>query len=437
MAEFERGAGDGPPEDIHVGRASNAEPGPSTRPATGQRDEAPRAERTIRPRRWHPPLLALAMLVIACGGAWLVAGRTMLDIAAQVYFAFETRRGLALAPGDDPTPVTFVVDEGDTLSAVARRLEDDGLIRSARLLLVYHKCIAGYGCNDDEGANHFIQAGAHELRRTMTMQQVYNALLVAENEDVTVTLLEGLRAEEVADVLSGAGLVDRSDFLTLVTDPPPATAATSDTITMAVPPIVAARTGRSLEGYLFPDTYRFDPRAGTRVTIEKLLATFAQKAPADLEARAQAIGLSGGAEAVTLASIVQREGVRPDELPKIARVYLNRLASPPFILNADPTLQYALGLQPDPPPGTWWKRPLYDADKQVDSPYNSYLRAGLPPGPIASPGLVAIQAVLAPADGPWMYFVASAACDGTHAFAVTYEEHLANVARYTAAGCGP
>ena len=142
-------------------------------------------------------------------------------------------------------------------------------------------------------------------------------------------------------------------------------------------------------------------------------------------------------EAITLASIVQREGVRGDELPQIARVYLNRLAEPPFILNADPTLQYALGFQSDPPPGTWWKRPLYDTDKQVVSPYNSYQLPGLPPGPIASPGLAAIEAVLAPADGPWMYFVASSACDGTHVFAVTYEEHLANVERYVAAGCGP
>ncbi|MFN8423553.1 MAG: hypothetical protein U0470_09285 [Anaerolineae bacterium] len=93
-------------------------------------------------------------------------------------------------------------------------------------------------------------------------------------------------------MLSGAGLVDRSDFLTLVADPPPATAATSGTISLAVPPIVASRSGRSLEGYLYPDTYRFAPTAGAKAALEKLLATFAQKAPADLEARAQAIGLS-------------------------------------------------------------------------------------------------------------------------------------------------
>ncbi|MFN8423554.1 MAG: endolytic transglycosylase MltG [Anaerolineae bacterium] len=191
MADEGRGAGDDRPGDGGADAAAVRQDRDAGAPPDASAVGTPSLAATPRPRRsrrW--PLLAVVLL-IASGGAWLVAGRTMMGIAAQIYFAVETRRGLALAPSDDPTPVTFVVDEGDTLSAVARRLEDDGLIRSARLLLVYHKCIAGYGCNFDGGPNRFIQAGAHELRRTMTMQQVYDVLLVAESTDVTVTLPEG------------------------------------------------------------------------------------------------------------------------------------------------------------------------------------------------------------------------------------------------------
>ncbi|MEO8084519.1 MAG: endolytic transglycosylase MltG [Ardenticatenales bacterium] len=397
------------------------------------RSTTPPAPPARRTRRRKALWFALIALVLCGGASWMFAGRTLVTIAEQLYLAVERRRGAELPPSDDPTPITFVIEQGETLTAVAQRLERDGLIRSARYMIEFHKEKSYFKSGDGD---HLIQAGEHTLRRNMRLPEVYDALLSTISHDVTLTLVEGQRAEEVADALSAAGVVDRAQFLSLVADPPPATSATSDTLTMAVPAIIAARAVPSLEGYLYPDTYRFAPNAGTLRTLERILATFAEKVPADLDARAKAVGLDDASAAITLASIVQREGVRADELPKIARVYLNRLASPPYILNADPTLQYALGFQSDPLPGTWWKRPLYDADKQVDSPYNSYLLPGLPPGPIASPGLAAIEAVLAPADGPWMYFVASDACDGTHAFAVTYEEHLANVGRYVAAGCG-
>ncbi len=141
-------------------------------------------------------------------------------------------------------------------------------------------------------------------------------------------------------------------------------------------------------------------------------------------------------EVVTLASIVERETSVAAERPMVARVYINRLAEPPYLLNADPTVQYGLGFQVET--GDWWKRPLTYDDLQSDSGYNSYLLPGLPPGPIASPGLAAIEAVLSPAEGDWMYFVANdRACDGTHVFAATYDEHLANVATYQTGGCGP
>lgn len=372
--------------------------------------------------RW--PVVGLVVVLVgaaAAAAAFAVLGARgdvlLRGPVGRLYLTLVESELAAPAPGDD-TPVAFRVERGEPVRDVAARLAAIGLVRDADAFVAQALI---------SGADRRIQAGDHVLSAAMTAPEVLDALAVAAAAEVQVTLPEGLRAEEVADALAAAGVADRAALLALVAAPD---------ATVRVPDVVAERGTPSLEGYLFPDTYRFAPGAGAAGALDKLLATFAARIPADLDARARAVGLASGHEAVILASIVQREGVRADELPKIARVYLNRLAEPPYILNADPTLQYAAGFQSDPPPGTWWKRPLYDVDKQVDSPYNSYLRPGLPPGPIASPGAAAVEAVLAPADGPWMYFVASAACDGRHTFAESYDAHLANVAAYVAAGCG-
>jgi UPF0755 protein len=128
-------------------------------------------------------------------------------------------------------------------------------------------------------------------------------------------------------------------------------------------------------------------------------------------------------QAVTLASIVQREAVIQDEMPMIASVFLNRLAVN-MKLDSDPTVQYALGYQNGR--GGWWTNPLSLADLQIDSPYNTYIYTGLPPGPIANPSLEALQYVAQPAQTPYFYF--RAACDGSgrHNFAITFNEHLNN-----------
>lgn len=133
-------------------------------------------------------------------------------------------------------------------------------------------------------------------------------------------------------------------------------------------------------------------------------------------------------QAVTLASIVEREAVIPDERPLIASVFLNRLRKGMY-LNADPTVQYALGYQKQG--HTWWKRPLLLEDLDVDSPYNTYRHPGLPPGPICNPGLDSLKAVANPAHTDYYYFVANdVAGDGSHVFAKTLEEHQANIKKY-------
>jgi UPF0755 protein len=181
--------------------------------------------------------------------------------------------------------------------------------------------------------------------------------------------------------------------------------------------------GVSLEGFLFPDTYQLRPDATASDLVGRMLITFDERVTPEMRQQAAAQGFTLY-EVLTLASIVEREAAVIEERPQIASVYLNRL-SIDMMLQADPTVQYAQGY--DPTTGEWWNRGLTQADyTSVDSPYNTYLYAGLPPGPIANPSLSSIQAVLNPADTPYIFF--RAACDGSgrHNFAITFEEHLAN-----------
>ena len=177
-----------------------------------------------------------------------------------------------------------------------------------------------------------------------------------------------------------------------------------------------------MEGFFFPDTYTL-PRA-TDVTqlLDVIARNFAASLAPDIQNGFAAQNLSVH-QAVTLASIVQREAVHIEEAPLIASVYLNRFAIG-MKLDADPTIQYALGYQTET--GLWWKSPLALADLKVESPFNTYLNKGLPPAPISNPGIEALRAVAFPQPSPYYFF--RAACDGSgyHVFAETFEEQLAN-----------
>lgn len=410
-----------------------------------RRDDAPEAPAMSRTARRLVVAAGAVAILLSAGGAWWATSAGGADLRASLRDRYDAwivaqRAGALGAAGSSHEPIEVEVLPGEPIGALADRLEQLGLILDARAFVALAH---------QEGSDRRIQAGAHALRPSMTAHEVLRALEVAEGDEVVLTLREGLRAEEVAERLAGAGIADRDAFLALVADPRG----------VMLPPVVASRPGgRSLEGYLFPDTYRFAPDEAPEAVLGRLVATFADRVGGLLAtavvttavgaAGAEAIedgvvaplGPSGPSlsidEVVALASIVERETALEAERPMVARVYLNRLSEPPYLLNADPTIQYALGFQPEPAPGSWWKRPLSLDDLAMDSPYNSYTTAGLPPSPIASPGRAAIEAVLRPADGPWQYFVAdSIACDGSHVFAVTYEEHLANVARVGTGAC--
>jgi UPF0755 protein len=214
---------------------------------------------------------------------------------------------------------------------------------------------------------------------------------------------EGATVQELARTLEAEGLAGAAEVMQTARD-----SRVLAALGVAAP---------SLEGYLFPDSYRF-----TRgMTSEEMLARMVQhlraKLGPELQLRAQARGLSIN-ELLTLASIVEREAIAPEERPIIAAVFWNRLRRG-MPLQADPTVQYAVAKE---------RRALKRADLQADHPYNTYRHAGLPPGPIASPGLSAIEATLDPAPVAYLYFVAMD--DRRHHFSTTVQEHNAAVARY-------
>ena len=255
----------------------------------------------------------------------------------------------------------------------------------------------------------------------MSMPEIAQALQQAHFEEIVVTIPEGMRAEEVADLLNVKGIMDGDAFLALVHGGSASAQALGD-----YPWLPEGLS--TLEGYLFPDTYRLPSKATPADLVRRMLDNFGAAGHPDMLASAAQSGRSL-AQIMTMASIVEREAVRADERPLIASVYWNRVSGAcskdtgGAYLQADPTVQYANGR----PGEWWWKPPSVEAYQAVISPYNTYLHPGLPPSPIASPGLSAIQAAIQPAATQYCFFLAID--DDSHVFAVTLAEHQANVAR--------
>jgi UPF0755 protein len=180
--------------------------------------------------------------------------------------------------------------------------------------------------------------------------------------------------------------------------------------------------GVTAEGFLFPDRYLLARTTSAGQLVATLLQDFTAALTPELRNGFSNHGLTIY-QAVTLASIVQRETMVVDEMPVLASVFYNRLAAG-MKLETDPTVQYALGF--NAAQGTWWTNPLSLDDLKIDSPYNTYVHAGLPPAPISNPGLEALQAVAEPAQTSYYYFQARCDNSGRHNFAETFEQHLQN-----------
>jgi UPF0755 protein len=298
---------------------------------------------------------------------------------------------------------TFRIQPGESTASIIGRLWEAGLIPdpgSFRAYLQY------------SGLDTSLQAGEYQLSPALAPVALAQALQDATPAQVTFRVLPGWRMEEIAAALPTSGLqITPQDFLEAARLVPP-------------DPRLAAElpAGATAEGFLLPGAYELPRDLSTLELVYRLVSAFQDSLPNQVRQGFAAQGLDLY-QAVTLASIVEREAVVDDEMPLIASVYLNRLAAG-MKLDADPTVQYAAGLLEDQ--RGWWPSPLTAADLQIDSPYNTYLYDGLPPGPIANPGLDALRAVAFPAQTPYYYF--RAACDGSgrHSFAETYQQHLEN-----------
>lgn len=279
------------------------------------------------------------------------------------------------------------IPPGTSARGIGDILEASGVIRSSTLFAL---------AVSRRGVAHLLQAGTYQLDGTHPVYGVVDDLLTVPHSVLSVTVPEGLTRHEIAGLLAARGLVDSVRFVALTEDP-----AYIRTLVLEVP---------TLEGYLFPETYYLDPHASPEAVVERMVGEFRHIFSDSLQQRLAVVDLTLH-EAVTLASIVEREAQAQDERPVISGVFLRRLRLDRR-LESCATVAYALGSH---------KTHLSNEDLLVDSPYNTYRYGGLPPGPICNPGRAAIMATLYPADTIYLYFVARG--DGTHIFSRTNEEH--------------
>lgn len=361
--------------------------------------------------------LAMVALVIAIG-AWMQRvrsvsapdGKHMSDFDRWLigtYIDLVRASDVSRPVSNDSMPRVFVIAPGESVNEIAERLQRQGLIRDATLFRLYVRL---------RGLDATIRAGTFILRPSMNMEQIALALQRSTANDVQVTIPEGLRREEIADRLEAELGISADAFR----------AATSRASAYSYPFLQGLPSDATLEGFLFPDTYRLPKDPTAQDVVLRMLDNFAVKAAPLLE-QAREEGKDPYAVLI-VASIVEREAVIPEERPLIASVYWNRLrVGQP--LQADPTVQYALGYQPEQ--GTWWKRNLTLEDLRYVDPagYNTYVNPALPPGPIANPGRASIEAALRPARTDYYYFVASCNGDGSHQFSVTFAEHQGKLCR--------
>ena len=300
-------------------------------------------------------------------------------------------------------PQAFSVEPGDTLNSVAQRLDQSGLLPrrplfGPRTFVLYARL---------GGADRSVKTGEYDLDARMTPVAILDKLVSGKVKTHPVTLPEGLRLDEVAERLEAAGIVSAEGFLVRASDPRRARAS--------------GIAGDSFEGYLYPETYRFRRGSTPGEVIERMHAEFQSRWT---EADREALAASGHSlhEIVTLASIIEKESAVPAERVLVSAVFANRLARG-MLLQTDPTVIYGIIATRGEFDGN-----LRRSDLERDTHYNTYVRAGLPPGPIASTGIESIRAALSPADVPYLYFVSRN--DGTHVFSRTLSEHDAAVDRY-------
>lgn len=312
----------------------------------------------------------------------LLAGLILLVIALGV-FGYLVRAGLPADPRDRSNKI-FVINRGESIREIGNSLKKEGLIRDPVAFFVYVKL-------NRQDKN--IQAGDYRLSPSMSLSRVIDTINHGML-DVWVTIPEGVRAEEIADIFEKNLPSYKSSW----------------------------RVNLNVqEGYLFPDTYLIPRDAAVETVIAMMRNNFSR--------RIESVGLSPTDARLNriliVASLIEREAKLAEDMPIVSSVIQNRLRIG-MKLDIDATIQYALGYQKDEK--RWWKKELSEADINLRSPYNTYRNPGLPPTPIGNPGLIAIRAALSPANTDYLYYV-SDKTGRIHA-ARTIQEHDANIKKY-------
>jgi len=347
--------------------------------------------------------------ILVIGGLLLISDGDPVNYVrtSLIRFSLNSREeDLTQTVSTDTSPMRFEVNSGDSPALIAQNLLAARLITDADLFVDY---VQAYRLDRQ------LEAGTFFLTQAETIPQIAAALTDSGSSQFTFRILEGWRIEEIAAIIDQSANFGFSgqDFLNLV--------GAGALVDPGFAAFIGLPIGASLEGFLFPDTYQLPTTMTPEYFREVLLTNFRDRVESvGLPANAAAQGFSLY-EIAALGSIIQREAIYPDEHPMISSVYRNRLAIS-MKLDADPTVQYAIGFDGT----TWWSRITQADYSSAVSPYNTYLNNGLPPGPIASPGLSALQAAANPAQSEYYFFQARCTGDGYHNFARTFEEHVSN-----------
>ena len=328
--------------------------------------------------------VVLVVLVLGAGLAGFIA-----------YRAYETAQAPFKGYAEDE--VFFEVDRGAAGAHIGRALESKGIIEDARLFVIALRL------RDETGA---IQAGEYRFAEPLSTLDVLDRLVAGDIYTFPITVPEGLTVAETAEHLAAKGLGDAAAL----------EAAFQNTTLVSQ----LDRDGSDLEGYLFPTTYQFTRNPSPSEVARTMTSQFAEIFDATKRAKSEELGLSVR-EVVTLASVIEKETGNAEERPLIGSVVWNRLKRG-MPLGMDSTIIFAMKMQ-----GTY-NGNLRRVDLETEHPYNTYLVAGIPPGPIASPGEASIDAVLEPAETRYLYFVSKN--DGSHHFSTTYREHTNAVRKY-------
>lgn len=377
MSEGKRSAGGGRRNDGGLDMVTGGEP-PRREPGSRRAERPPR-------KSWRPLLIGLLVLAVLVAGGWFAYGWVSDRFGSPEDYT-----------GEGTGEVVIEVPSGSGWLQVSRILAEKDVVKSAEAF--YQEAL-------DDPEQSQIQAGSYQMREKMSAAAAYRALTTdIIKAELTITVPEGSRVTQIVERIVEATELTEQEVVAALEDP----------AAIGLPAVA----GGNPEGYLYPATYTVAPGATAVDIVAQMVAkTQETTASLDIEARAADLGLNAE-EVLTVASIVEKEVSRDEDRAKAARVIYNRLEDG-MPLQMDSTVAYVSGREGD----------VFttEAERSNPSAYNTYENAGLPPGPISSPGQAALEAALNPEPGDWVYFVAVDLETGETKFATTLGEHNKNV----------